>query len=128
MNAVVSDIIAIWGGASQSEDFRQLFLIQSESLSDIPNVALVNLTVIWCRSVTEDIRAYFGESVALYFSFLGFYTTALCGPAALGLLQLVFSVDTLHEYALYSLFNMLWVTVFLEVGTRSGPAESWRTG
>ena len=53
--------------------------------------------------------------MALYFSFLGFYTAALCGPAALGLLQLVFSVDTLHEYALYSLFNMLWVTVFLEV-------------
>ena len=64
---------------------------------------------------SEDIRSYFGESVALYFSFLGFYTAALCGPAALGVLQLVCSVDTLHEYALYSLFNMLWVTVFLEV-------------
>ncbi|XP_043241381.1 anoctamin-10-like isoform X3 [Amphibalanus amphitrite] len=70
------------------------------------------------RQPFEDIRAYFGESVALYFSFLGFYTTALCGPAALGLLQLVFSVDTLHEYALYSLFNMLWVTVFLEAWKR----------
>jgi len=70
------------------------------------------------RQPFEDIRAYFGESVALYFSFLGFYTAALCGPAALGVIQLIFSVDTLHEYALYSLFNMLWVTVFLEAWKR----------
>ncbi|KAK8731231.1 hypothetical protein OTU49_007498, partial [Cherax quadricarinatus] len=63
---------------------------------------------------TEEIRSYFGESVAMYFSFLGFYTMALVVPAGLGLAQMVLSVDTLTEYALFAAFNLVWVTILLE--------------
>ncbi|XP_063611277.1 anoctamin-10-like isoform X1 [Penaeus indicus] len=78
---------------------------------------------------TEEIRAYFGESVAMYFSFLGFYTMALSLPAALGLLQMVLSVDTLTEYALFAAFNLLWVTVLLEFWKRrcAELAYTWGT-
>ncbi|ROT73584.1 Anoctamin-10 [Penaeus vannamei] len=54
---------------------------------------LENLASRWYKAIFqaasfEEIRAYFGESVAMYFSFLGFYTMALALPAALGLLQM----------------------------------------
>lgn len=80
-------------------------------------------------SYTEEIRNYFGEAVAMYFSFLGFYTMALSIPAALGLLQLMLSVDTLTEYALFAAFNLLWVTVLLEFWKRrcAELAYSWGT-
>nr|CAD7571941.1 unnamed protein product [Timema californicum] len=61
----------------------------------------------------EEIRLYFGEAVALYFTFLGFYTTALLVPMVLGILQMLLSSETL---AFFCVFNVLWVTLFLEVG------------
>ncbi|KAK7084474.1 hypothetical protein SK128_012412 [Halocaridina rubra] len=78
---------------------------------------------------TEEIRSYFGESVAMYFSFLGFYTMALLLPAALGLLQMVLSVDTLTEYSLFAAFNLIWVTIILELWKRrcAEIAYSWGT-
>ncbi|CAL4119685.1 unnamed protein product [Meganyctiphanes norvegica] len=76
----------------------------------------------------EEVRSYFGESVAMYFSFLGFYTLALCLPALLGLLQLILSVDTLTEYALFAAFNLLWVTVFLEMWKRRCAELSYSWG
>lgn len=78
---------------------------------------------------TEEIRSYFGEAVAMYFSFLGFYTMALVLPAALGLLQMMLSVDTLTEYAFFAAFNLIWVTVVLEFWKRrcAELAYSWGT-
>lgn len=85
----------------------------------------------WYRSIFqqqpfEDIRLYFGDSVALYFNFVSFYTTALLAPMALGFLQLFLSYETL---AFFCLFNVIWVTVFLEMWKRrcSELAFSWGT-
>lgn len=61
--------------------------------------------------IAEDIRLYFGESIALYFTFVGFYTTALLFPMFLGFLQLFLSVETVPFFCI---FNVVWVTVFLE--------------
>ncbi|XP_069954159.1 anoctamin-10 [Cherax quadricarinatus] len=84
---------------------------------------LDSLATQWYRAIFQtapfqEIRSYFGESVAMYFSFLGFYTMALVVPAGLGLAQMVLSVDTLTEYALFAAFNLVWVTILLEVGQR----------
>lgn len=78
---------------------------------------------------TEKIRAYFGEAVAMYFSFLGFYTLTLLLPASLGLLQLVLSVDTLTEHAFFAAFNLVWVTILLELWKRhcAGLSYGWGT-
>nr|XP_053648258.1 anoctamin-10-like [Cherax quadricarinatus] len=55
---------------------------------------LDSLATQWYRAIFQtapfqEIRSYFGESVAMYFSFLGFYTMALVVPAGLGLAQMV---------------------------------------
>ncbi|PNF39603.1 Anoctamin-10 [Cryptotermes secundus] len=74
----------------------------------------------------EEIRLYFGEAVALYFTFLGFYTTSLLVPMVLGFLQLFLSSESI---AFFCVFNVLWVTVFLEVWKRkcSELAFTWGT-
>ncbi|XP_021939125.1 anoctamin-10 isoform X2 [Zootermopsis nevadensis] len=74
----------------------------------------------------EDIRLYFGEAVALYFTFLGFYTTALLVPMFLGFLQLFLPTESI---AFFCVFNVLWMTVFLEVWKRkcSELAFTWGT-
>jgi hypothetical protein len=59
---------------------------------------------------------YFGEAVALYFTFLGFYTTSLLVPMVLGFLQLFLPSESI---AFFCVFNVLWVSVFLEVSTDS---------
>ncbi|XP_063229785.1 anoctamin-10 isoform X3 [Bacillus rossius redtenbacheri] len=74
----------------------------------------------------EEIRLYFGEAVALYFAFLGFYTTALIAPMTLGLLHMFLSTESL---AFFCIFNVLWVTIFLEAWKRkcSELAFAWGT-
>jgi anoctamin-10 len=57
---------------------------------------------------------YFGDAIALYFTFLSFYTTALLIPTVLGFVQLALSTESI---AFFGIFNVLWVTVFLEVST-----------
>lgn len=76
----------------------------------------INSRTLIANFVAEDIRIYFGEGVALYFIFLGFYTTALLLPTALGILQTFLSSETLPFFCI---FNVIWVTVFLEVSTLS---------
>ncbi|XP_067003378.1 anoctamin-10 isoform X2 [Anabrus simplex] len=74
----------------------------------------------------EEIRLYFGEAVSLYFIFLGFYTTALVIPMILGFIQLLVSAESI---TFFCLFNVLWVTVFLEIWKRKSNelAFSWGT-
>ncbi|XP_021955512.1 anoctamin-10 isoform X1 [Folsomia candida] len=78
----------------------------------------------------EEIRKYFGESISLYFSFLGFYTASLCAPAMLGILHLFFP-DSASNYSLifFCIFNVVWVTVTLELWKRkcSELAYVWGT-
>jgi len=68
---------------------------------------------------TEDIRKYFGEGIALYFSFLGFYTTALFAPALLGIIHCILpECVSQHALVFFCIFNVLWVTIFLELWKR----------
>ena len=68
---------------------------------------------------TEEIRKYFGESIALYFSFLGFYTTSLFAPAILGIFYMFLPESAANaSMAFFCIFNLLWVTIFLEVWKR----------
>ncbi|CAG9854829.1 unnamed protein product [Phyllotreta striolata] len=59
----------------------------------------------------DRIKNYFGESVTLYFAFLGFYTSALVIPVVLGFLQLLVSRETIPFFCV---FNVVWVTLLLE--------------
>lgn len=44
----------------------------------------VCLTVILSISQTDDICDYFGVKIAMYFAWLGFYTTSMLYPAVIG--------------------------------------------
>lgn len=46
------------------------------------------------RQPLDAIRDYFGEQIAFYFAFVGFYTSSLAFPAILGLI--VFLYGTIH--------------------------------
>ncbi|XP_014286688.1 anoctamin-10 isoform X2 [Halyomorpha halys] len=74
----------------------------------------------------DDIRVYFGESVALYFQFIGFYTISLIGPTLLGFLQML--VDP-GAVAVFSILNIVCATLFLEFWRRkcSELAYLWGT-
>lgn len=73
----------------------------------------------------EEIRLYFGEAVALYFRFIGFYTTALLVPTCLGFLQLFVSKETVPFFCI---FNVAWVTVFLETWKRKSNELAFQWG
>ena len=92
---------------NQIEQNRDTSYIDSKTIKRSQFIYLFSHLVI-----AEEIRLYFGEAIALYFTFLGFYTTALFVPLVLGFLQLLLSVETVPFFCI---FNVIWVTVFLEV-------------
>ncbi|XP_046394474.1 anoctamin-10 [Ischnura elegans] len=79
----------------------------------------------------DEIHRYFGEAVTMYFTFLGFYTKALLIPMVLGLLQILFAttVSPVVFLPFFCLFNVVWVTLFLEIWRQkcSELAFAWGT-
>ncbi|XP_065353093.1 anoctamin-10 isoform X3 [Cloeon dipterum] len=77
----------------------------------------------------DEIRAYFGDAIAMYFSFLGFYTTALLFPMLLGLIQMWFSGPDSLLPAFFTILNSFWVILFLVLWKRHSNclAYSWNT-
>jgi len=85
------------------------------------------------RQPIDAICDYFGERIAMYFSFLGFYTKALCVPASMGILCaiVVFSAgNPIGEYAAvaFCVLIMVWATVFLEYWKREQFRNAHRWG
>lgn len=78
---------------------------------------------------TDEVRQYFGETVAMYFAFLGFYTMALIPPAAAGFMCSLASFDSVTVRLFFAVFNLVWATVFLEAWKRhcSTLAYKWGT-
>ncbi|XP_066505745.1 anoctamin-10 [Hoplias malabaricus] len=104
----------------------------------------------------DSINAYFGGSIAFYFSFLDFYTWALFPPAVLGLFIFFFlpkwgstdvgkgesfnpeatsgSPETDSEQLSVSglmvqaVFSMIWSTVFMELWKRRSASLSYHWG
>ncbi|XP_026991433.1 anoctamin-10 [Tachysurus fulvidraco] len=102
----------------------------------------------------DTVHAYFGSSIAFYFSFLDFYTWALIPPAFLGLFIIFFlpgapptdepiahnstpgpgSLDAddgrlpVSAYMVQAVFSMIWSTVFMELWKRRSAALSYSWG
>ncbi|KAJ3207444.1 Anoctamin-7, partial [Dinochytrium kinnereticum] len=76
----------------------------------------------------KEVRSYFGEKVAYYFSFLGFYTLWLYFPAILGVIVFLFGVSQTPNdfYASFdnaltvpfAFFMAVWVCTMLEFWKR----------
>lgn len=71
-----------------------------------------------------EIKQYFGESIALYFAFLEYYTVALSVPALLGLFGYIFT----ETVPFFCVFNVIWVTLFLELWKRKSNELAYKWG
>lgn len=76
----------------------------------------------------DDIREYFGDTIAMYFGFLGFYSLSLVPPV---LLVVVFALSGAHEQTkntVFAILNLVWGTVFLEAWKRRCSEISFKWG
>ncbi|KAL4629986.1 anoctamin-10 isoform X2 [Arapaima gigas] len=96
---------------------------------------LKRLSSTWYQNVRlsfqplDDIRHYFGESLALYFGFLEYFTLAMVPMAFIGIPYYLFDWEDYDKYVLFAVFNLVWSTVFLEMWKRCSAslAYSWGT-
>ncbi|NXK50291.1 ANO10 protein, partial [Chauna torquata] len=76
----------------------------------------------------DEIRCYFGETIALYFGFLEYFTFALIPMAIIGIPYYVFAWEDYDKYVMFATFNLLWSTVILEVWKRICAMMTYRWG
>ncbi|XP_075601830.1 anoctamin-10 isoform X2 [Balearica regulorum gibbericeps] len=76
----------------------------------------------------DEIRCYFGETIALYFGFLEYFTFALIPMAVIGIPYYVFAWEDYDKYVMFATFNLLWSTVILEVWKRICAIVTYRWG
>ncbi|KAK6643522.1 hypothetical protein RUM43_005032 [Polyplax serrata] len=81
----------------------------------------------------DDICDYFGVKIAMYFAWLGHYTMALIVPAIVGFLFWIgfcrgdqATEDVL--YVLFSLFNVIWTSIYLEAWKRCSATLAYKWG
>lgn len=79
-------------------------------------------------SSADEIRCYFGETIALYFGFLEYFTFALIPMAVIGIPYYVFAWEDYDKYVMFATFNLLWSTVILEVWKRICAVMTYRWG
>ncbi|KAI1885680.1 hypothetical protein AGOR_G00206310 [Albula goreensis] len=95
---------------------------------------LKKLSLSWYRKVKisyqplADIRHYFGESMALYFAFLEYFTFALAPMAFIGIPYYLFAWEDYDKYVLFAVFNLVWSTVILEVWKRCSASLAYGWG
>nr|XP_044992799.1 anoctamin-10 [Jaculus jaculus]XP_044992800.1 anoctamin-10 [Jaculus jaculus] len=76
----------------------------------------------------DGIRGYFGETIALYFGFLEYFTFALIPMAIIGLPYYLFVWEDYDKYVIFASFNLIWSTVILEVWKRGCASMTYRWG
>ncbi|KAJ6664309.1 hypothetical protein lerEdw1_008528 [Lerista edwardsae] len=91
----------------------------------------------WVQAICEpqpldDICDYFGVKIAMYFAWLGFYTSAMVYPAVFGSLLYTFTENdqTSRDVCcvVFAIFNVIWATLFLEEWKRRGAEFAYKWG
>ncbi|KAL3287914.1 hypothetical protein HHI36_002370 [Cryptolaemus montrouzieri] len=88
---------------------------------------------IFARQPLDEITEYFGVKIGMYFAWLGHYTTALSIPAIVGFffwLCCTGKYQTMEDvgYVLFSVFNVVWVTTYLQAWKRYSAELAFRWG
>jgi len=84
----------------------------------------------------DRIASYFGEEIALYFAWLGFYTQWLWLSSAIGVIAFIFwivdkttdSQWSIWALTIYSIFLALWASFFLETWKRKNNELNYKWG
>uniref|UniRef100_H2ZSH6 Anoctamin n=2 Tax=Latimeria chalumnae TaxID=7897 RepID=H2ZSH6_LATCH len=74
------------------------------------------------------VRNYFGESIALYFSFLGFFTLSLFYRSIFSLILYFLTDKTFNGNMLMAIINIVWSTIFLECWKRKSNKMAFQWG
>ncbi|CAJ0584413.1 unnamed protein product, partial [Mesorhabditis spiculigera] len=125
---------------------RSLPLHNKEELRNLQKGWVMSLVD---RQPLDAIKNYFGTEIAMYFSWLGFLTTALWFPAGIGLAMFFFGggvyriqqgepeendeEDTYQLFSdicfvLFAFFNCIWSTVYLELWKRKQAELAFKWG
>ncbi|XP_078473623.1 anoctamin-10 [Lampetra fluviatilis] len=125
--------IKLYPGKSVFRRFQsKRLLVQIYPLHDTEE--LKKLSALWYQQARpsyqplEAIRRYFGEEIALYFGFLGFFTWALVPMALMGLPYYLFAWEDFDKYVLFAGLNLAWATVVLELWKRHSAELSFCWG
>ncbi|XP_019360039.1 PREDICTED: anoctamin-8, partial [Gavialis gangeticus] len=98
---------------------------------------LKRLMKSWVQAICEsqpldEICDYFGVKIAMYFAWLGFYTSAMVYPAVFGSILYTFteSDQTSRDVCcvVFAIFNVIWATLFLEEWKRRGAEFAYKWG
>eukprot|EP00698_Gefionella_okellyi_P015918 TRINITY_DN4523_c0_g1_i1.p1 TRINITY_DN4523_c0_g1~~TRINITY_DN4523_c0_g1_i1.p1 ORF type:complete len:721 (-),score=185.11 TRINITY_DN4523_c0_g1_i1:896-3058(-) len=123
-------------GLSLSELVGSNVISQAYALHDPPvRAELIRLWVkkIFSPQPLDLVREYLGEKIALYFAFIGFYTTWLILPTIFGIIVYGLQVRIIDTNSIvtpiFTLLMMIWATVMLEFWKRhqSSLAHQWNT-
>jgi anoctamin-10 len=79
-------------------------------------------------SLLEELRSYFGESIAIYFKFFDFYTKAMYPFAFFGLSVWLLPVSAFNKFILCAVFNLIWNTIFTEFWKRKSNELCFKWG
>ncbi|KAM4821431.1 anoctamin-10 isoform 1-T1 [Thomomys bottae] len=101
-------------------------LHDSEALKKLENTWYTRFTPKY--QPIDSIRAYFGETIALYFGFLEYFTFALIPMAVIGFPYYLFVWEEYDRYVVFASFNLIWSTVVLEVWKRGCANMTYRWG
>ncbi|KAH8375735.1 hypothetical protein KR093_008376 [Drosophila rubida] len=143
LRAGCSDIDALQGRAAVAEGQSIVAAWQESGLITqvFPlheSCSLTQLQTHWVKQIfapqpLDDIAAYFGVKVALYFAWLGHYTCALGVPAVFG--TILYCIlwgkgQTAQDmgHVLFSLFNVAWASLYLEAWKRYSVELAFRWG
>ncbi|XP_064640001.1 anoctamin-10-like isoform X2 [Lineus longissimus] len=85
-------------------------------------------TLLHVRQPVEKVRKYFGETYAMYFAFLGHYTKALIPPSMISIFYIIFTLDGVFKQTFFCVFNLIWVTLFLEMWKRNSAEHAYTWG
>uniref|UniRef100_A0A671XUW4 Anoctamin n=1 Tax=Sparus aurata TaxID=8175 RepID=A0A671XUW4_SPAAU len=112
---------------------QQVFpLHEQRILSQLMKSWVQILAILTHTSLKYDICDYFGVKIAMYFAWLGFYTTSMLYPAVIGfvLWMLTESDQTSRDICcvVFALFNVVWATLFLERWKRRGAELAYKWG
>eukprot|EP00002_Diphylleia_rotans_P018600 TRINITY_DN359_c0_g6_i1.p1 TRINITY_DN359_c0_g6~~TRINITY_DN359_c0_g6_i1.p1 ORF type:complete len:691 (-),score=174.98 TRINITY_DN359_c0_g6_i1:495-2567(-) len=95
-------------------------LDQFKSIQNLPRIL---------EQPIDKVRDYFGEYVAVYFAWLGFYTKCLVPLSLFGFIVLIVQIADEVDNVLvpvYCIFLSLWATFFLEFWKREQATLAWR--
>ena len=86
-DGVFSDAFVLHDGSPNTPGSRRQFLDKEWA----------RLKKFWTKQPLDSIRNYFGVKIALYFTWLGYYTFMLIPPSIVGLFCFLFGVFTLSS-------------------------------